>query len=113
MAGELSSSGPDSSGLGSASKTMVRALEPFRSAGAVQNQPQTAHELVCLRADTILFTFKNRQRGMPGWLSGWAPAFGSGRDPRIQDQVPHRAPCEEPASPSAYVSASPLNLCLS
>ena len=27
-----------------------------------------------------------------------------------QDQVPHRAPCVEPASPSAYVSAS---LCVS
>ena len=46
---------------------------------------------------------------MPKWLSGWAPAFGSGRDPRIQDQVLHQAPCREPASP-ACVSAS---LCVS
>ena len=29
-----------------------------------------------------------------------------------QDQVPHQAPCVEPASSSAYVSAS-LSLCLS
>ena len=51
--------------------------------------------------------------GMPGWLSGWVPVFGSGHDPRIRDQVLHQAPCEESASLSAYVSASPLNLCLS
>ena len=37
-------------------------------------------------------------------VSGWAPAFGSGRDPRIRDQVLHRAPCEEPL---------PLSLCVS
>ena len=43
---------------------------------------------------------------MPGWLSGWAPAFGSDHDPGIQDWVLHQAPCEEPASPSAYVFAS-------
>ena len=32
------------------------------------------------------------------------------RDPGIWDQVPHRTPCGEPASPSTYVSAS---LCVS
>ena len=31
--------------------------------------------------------------------------------PGSWDQVPHRAPCMEPASPSAYVSAS-LSVCL-
>ena len=41
---------------------------------------------------------------MPGRLSGWVPAFGSGRDPGIQNQVPHQAPCMEPASPSACLS---------
>ena len=45
-------------------------------------------------------------QGMPEGLSGWASAFGSGRDPRIQDWVPHQAPFGEPASPSACVSAS-------
>ena len=34
------------------------------------------------------------------------PAFGSGRDPRVRDQVLHQASCEEPTSPSACVSAS-------
>ena len=31
--------------------------------------------------------------GEPGWLSGWASAFGSGHDPGSWDQVLHRAPC--------------------
>ena len=39
-------------------------------------------------------------------LSGWASAFGSGRDTGSGDGVPHQAPYEEPASPSVYVSAS-------
>ena len=56
--------------------------------------------------------FKMSKGGTPGWLSGWVPAFGPGCDLRIRDLVLHRAPCEEPASPSAYVSASALNLCL-
>ena len=47
-------------------------------------------------------------KGIPGWLSGFAPAFRQGRDPG----VPHGAICMEPASPSAFVSAS-LSLSLS
>ena len=48
--------------------------------------------------------------GAPGWLSSWASAFGSGHDPGVLgswDGILHQAPCREPASPSAYVSASP------
>ena len=30
--------------------------------------------------------------GTPGWLSGWASAFGSGRDLRVWDRVPARSP---------------------
>ena len=44
--------------------------------------------------------------GTPGWLGGWVSAFDSDRDPGVWDPVLHRAPCEEPTSPSAYVSAS-------
>ena len=40
--------------------------------------------------------------GIPGWLSGLAPAFGPGRDPG----VPRRTPGMEPASLSFCVSAS-------
>ena len=31
--------------------------------------------------------------GAPGWLSGWASAFGSGHDPGSWDRVPHQASC--------------------
>ena len=50
--------------------------------------------------------------GIPGWLSGLAPAFGPGRDVILesQDGVLHQAPCVEPASPSACISVS---LCVS
>ena len=52
--------------------------------------------------------------GIPGWLSGLAPVFGPGRGQEFQDRVPHRAPCLEPASPSACVSASlSLSVCVS
>ena len=52
---------------------------------------------------------------MPGGLSGLAPALGSavkylswaqGMILGSRERVPHRAPCMEPASPSACVSAS-------
>ena len=43
---------------------------------------------------------------MPGWLSGWASALAQGVILEFWDQVPHQGPCMEPASPSAYVSAS-------
>ena len=44
------------------------------------------------------------------WVAQWLTVFGSGSDPRIWDQVLHRAPQGEPASSSAYVPAS---LCVS
>ena len=40
---------------------------------------------------------------MDAWV---AQRLGSGPDPGIRDQVPHQAPSEEPASPSACGSAS-------
>ena len=45
--------------------------------------------------------------GIPGWRSGLAPAFGPGRDPGDPGSSPMSGSrCMEPASPSAYVSAS-------
>ena len=45
--------------------------------------------------------------GIPGWRSGLAPAFGPGRDPGDPGSNPMSGSrCIEPASPSAYVSAS-------
>ena len=46
-------------------------------------------------------------RGIPGWRSGLVPAFGPGRDPGDPGSNPTSGSwCMEPASPSAYVSAS-------
>ena len=53
--------------------------------------------------------FKNHRHGVPGWSFECLP-LAQGVILVFRDQVPHRAPCMEPASPSAYVSAS---LCLS
>ena len=48
--------------------------------------------------------------GQPGWLSSLAPPSAQSLILETRDRVPRRAPCMEPASPSAYVSAS---LCVS
>ena len=48
--------------------------------------------------------------GIPGWLSGLALPAAWGVILESQDLVPRQAPCMEPASPSACVSAS---LCVS
>ena len=57
-----------------------------------------------------------REKGIPGWRSGLAPAFGPGRDPGDPGSNPTSVSrCMEPASPSAsaYVSASlSLSLCV-
>ena len=55
--------------------------------------------------------FKDVATGIPGWFSGLAPAFGPGRDPGDPGSSPTSGSvvgsrCMEPASPSAYVSAS-------
>ena len=50
--------------------------------------------------------------GQPGWLSGLALPSAQGEILETRDRVPRRAPCMEPASPSACVSAS-LSVCLS
>ena len=34
------------------------------------------------------FSINIAQVGTPRWLSGWAPAFGSGRDPRVLGSSP-------------------------
>ena len=49
---------------------------------------------------------ENWDLGISGWFSGLAPAFGPGLILESRDRVPHQAPCTEPPSPSACVSAS-------
>ena len=46
------------------------------------------------------------QGGQPGWLSGLVLSSAQGVIPETWDQVPRRAPCMEPVSPPACVSAS-------
>ena len=56
-------------------------------------------------------SLKKNEKGIPGWRSGLAPAFGPGHDPGDPGSNPMSGSwCMEPASPSAYVSAS---LCVS
>ena len=50
--------------------------------------------------------------GQRSQLNGLAPPSAQGVILEILDPVPRRAPCMEPASPSACVSAS-LSLCVS
>ena len=55
--------------------------------------------------------YKDAIIGIPGWCSGLAPAFGPGHDPGDAGSNPTLGSrCLEPASPSAYVSAS-LSVC--
>ena len=60
--------------------------------------------------DSKCITHKDKKRGTPGWLSGWALASAQGVILGSRDQVPQQAPYMERASFSACVSAS---LCLS
>ena len=46
------------------------------------------------------------EAGQPQWRSGLAPPAARGVILETRDRVPRQAPCMEPASPSACVSAS-------
>ena len=59
-----------------------------------------------------LIIIKHLLKGIPGWLSGLSPPSAQGVILETQDRVPRQAPCMEPASPSASVSAN-LSVCLS
>ena len=60
--------------------------------------PQTLH------LDTR-FLSKINKSGQPRWLDGLALPSVQGVILGTQDQVPHQAPCTEPASPSVCASA--------
>ena len=65
-----------------------------------------------LTTDALNVGFLNSIAGQPGWLSSLVLLSARGVILETQDRVPHRAPCMEPASPSACVSAS-LSVCVS
>ena len=56
----------------------------------------------CVPALTIMFYVM----GIPGWLSGLAPAFSPGHDPGVLGSRLCQAPCMEPASPSVCLCLS-------
>ena len=58
--------------------------------------------LICFK----IFYINQFALGMPGWLSGKCLPSAQDMILESQDQALHRAPCMEPASPSAYVSGS-------
>ena len=52
---------------------------------------------------------KWKRNGQPWWCSGLAPPAARGVILKTRDQIPHQAPCMEPASPSASFSVSLMN----
>ena len=64
---------------------------------------ETNHDFLLL---TYTQSVEISLKGQPGWLSGLAPPAAQGMILETLDRVPRRALCMEPASPSAYVSAS-------
>ena len=63
--------------------------------------------VIIITGPLLVGTYKKSFLGIPGWLSGLAPAFGPGRDPGVPGSNPTSGSrCMEPASPSACVSTS-------
>ena len=60
----------------------------------------------------VELSIKKIRAGQSWWLNGLVLPLVQGVILEIQDGVPHGAPCVEPASPSACVSAS-LCVCVS
>ena len=59
--------------------------------------------VTCKKWEFISLNKKNKPRVKPGWLSGLALPAAQDVILETGDQVPRRAPCMEPASPSACV----------
>ena len=71
--------------------------KPFRKLKEIRTCPKRSSQ----RDEHCLYFKKCGKRHLGGWVIEHLPlALES------QDRVPHRAPCKEPASPSACVSAS-------
>ena len=60
----------------------------------------------------VRFKITKKTFGQPWWPSSLVPPSARGVILETWDRVPRQAPCTEPASPSACVSAS-LSLCVS
>ena len=73
------------------------------SLSLINNNNNNKKRVFKLQSKWALSKFWN---GQPRWLSSLVPPSAQGVVLETWDRVPHRAPCMEPASPSACVSAS-------
>ena len=74
---------------------------------------KTSTQLVDVSLITTLKFSSKLPSGQPWWRSGLAPPAAQGMILETLDRVPRWALCMEPASPSAWVSASlSLSLCV-
>ena len=82
---------------------------PIPAHSSAHEKPLSSWTLAFLQG----LSLKTTPPGIPGWRSGLAPAFGPGPTPGDRGSNPMSGSwCIEPASPSAYVSASlSLSLC--
>ena len=79
----------------------------------LRSQPELKSRIRCLTVRNCqMFKYLKIILRQPWWLSGLAPPSAQGLILETWDRVPPQAPCMEPASPSACVSAS-LSLSLS
>ena len=86
------------------------AHQPVKMAKNQQHKKQVLARIWRKRNTHALLVEKANRAA--GWLSGLALPSAQGVILETQDRVPCWAPCMEPASPSACVSA-PLPLCVS
>ena len=97
--------------LKSLNKDTIAKAIIFKSKGGKNRTGNNLYFLNVVRPDRLYFYgpgVPNRKGwiGQPRWLRGLTLPSAQGRILETQDRVPHQAPCMEPASPSACVSAS-------
>uniref|UniRef100_A0A8C0M4S5 RNA polymerase II subunit D n=1 Tax=Canis lupus familiaris TaxID=9615 RepID=A0A8C0M4S5_CANLF len=93
---------------------LQKKLHKFELACLANLCPETAEESKALIPSGLVTyaEFKSQDVDSLGWLSGLVPPSAQGVILETLNGVPHQAPCMEPASPSACVSAS-LCVCVS
>ena len=87
----------------------VFGIERHKQEGDLGGQMESLYK-VPQAINDLIDGLKEGQWGHPGWLRGLASPSAQGLILESRDRVPRRAPCMEPASPSACVSVS---LCVS
>ena len=76
-------------------------------------RPYSRVTVLLFSFEQLLLVARKWPAGQPGGLSGLAPPSAQDLILETRDRVPRQAPCLDPASPSACVSASlSLSVCL-